>query len=312
VPQVLGSTLLSELRDAISCWVDHLACSAGCGSPSAYFYINGAFYSDLRQPGAQPVGAAVQRALAAQAGAAGARRLQPLATPPAVEPAGLAAAAAAEAAGEPGATMAAAAGGAGDQHAAAEAAAATPSVLAGSEEVAGLAVNGQQPQQQLEAAATFTAATAQAAAVAVAGQADADVSDPHQVLTMEGTRVRDLQWSISNRATYVYCHQGVCEHGWYVSDIRRVSPGDPQLVTQYPRVTYRAKPPARAWACGVCGRVSDLVWMLSLGVPVALIFACASCDACSSSVELQYCATTRVPSIACTSSQQCQCHVVHG
>ncbi len=54
-----GRLRLSELRDALLCPADLNLRALGMGVPSAYFYIEGTFYADRRQPGsidyAQPV-----------------------------------------------------------------------------------------------------------------------------------------------------------------------------------------------------------------------------------------------------------------
>ncbi|KAI8474486.1 MAG: hypothetical protein J3K34DRAFT_407926, partial [Monoraphidium minutum] len=78
---------------------------------------------------------------------------------------------------------------------------------------------------------------------------------------MEHTRLADLSLAVANRPTYLYCHQGCCEHGWFVTDIRLRHPQDPEphpppaaaadgavagssAAPPYPRTLYLAPPPA--------------------------------------------------------------------
>lgn len=46
-----GSQRLTDLRDALVCPADVNLQALGMAVPSAYFYIEGTFYSDLRAPG---------------------------------------------------------------------------------------------------------------------------------------------------------------------------------------------------------------------------------------------------------------------
>jgi hypothetical protein len=48
---VAGSQRLTDLRDALVCPADVNLQALGMAVPSAYFYIEGTFYSDLRAPG---------------------------------------------------------------------------------------------------------------------------------------------------------------------------------------------------------------------------------------------------------------------
>jgi snRNA-activating protein complex subunit 3 len=95
---------------------------------------------------------------------------------------------------------------------------------------------------------------------------------------MEQVRLADLDLAVANRPTYLYCHQGCCEHGWFVTDIRLRHPLDPPPAPgNYPRVLFRAPPPP-AWRCGVCGKARAVaVAPHHPAAPEAPCLLCAGC-----------------------------------
>ena len=52
---MLGSQPLTALRDCIECAADINMRALGMAAPGAYLHLEGAFYNDLRQPGAVDV-----------------------------------------------------------------------------------------------------------------------------------------------------------------------------------------------------------------------------------------------------------------
>ncbi len=134
---------------------------------------------------------------------------------------------------------------------------------------AAAAAPGPGPQQQSEEPA--------AAASSAAGAAAAGGVPPSALL--EEVKLSDLELVVSNRPTYLYCHQGCCEHGWFVIDIRARHPTDPSPGGgAYPRTLFQAPPSAR-WRCGVCGtgRAASVV----RGHPAAPEDPCLLCPGCS-------------------------------
>jgi hypothetical protein len=161
----------------------------------------------------------------------------------------------------------------------------------------------QQHQQEQRQDANGAAA---AAAHAAADKASAgELPSAH----MENVRFVDLVLTVANRPTYLYCHAGCCEHGWFVSDVRlrhARDPPPPQAAqasaeggsakgtsgsaggdaggggpaaapAAYPRVVFRA-PPSPRWRCGVCGRAG--VVAVVAGHPAAPEDPCMLCPGC--------------------------------
>ncbi|KAK9818103.1 hypothetical protein WJX72_007223 [[Myrmecia] bisecta] len=58
---VLGSQRLSVLRDAISCPADANLAALNLTVPSAFFYIEGVFYNDMRKPGSRDYSANIRQ-----------------------------------------------------------------------------------------------------------------------------------------------------------------------------------------------------------------------------------------------------------
>ena len=58
---VTGQQRLSELRDVLACPADLNFRALGVGVPSAYFYIEGAFYNDRRHPDSKNYAAPIIR-----------------------------------------------------------------------------------------------------------------------------------------------------------------------------------------------------------------------------------------------------------
>ena len=57
---MLGSQPLAALRDAIGCAADANMAALGLAAPGAFMHLEGAFYNDMRAPGAVDLSAPVR------------------------------------------------------------------------------------------------------------------------------------------------------------------------------------------------------------------------------------------------------------
>jgi hypothetical protein len=256
----------------VRCPSDALAASARAAAPSSYFFVGGRFFTDGRAPLAADVGAQVA-AFCRAASVAAPLHLLPVA----------------------GGGAAGARGG--GQGGCSAAAAGTPQAGAAPNEEEGAAPQPTRAQQEQEAPAEAGSSSGGGGGGGGGGVPSA---------RMEATRLVDLKLAVANRPTYLYCHQGCCEHGWFVSDVRLRHALDPPrrapeagpppaaaeapgpssssggggggaAVAQYPRVLFRA-PPSPRWRCGVCGKAG--VVAVVAGHPAAPEDPCLVCPGC--------------------------------
>ncbi|KAK9842732.1 hypothetical protein WJX74_001559 [Apatococcus lobatus] len=71
--------------------------------------------------------------------------------------------------------------------------------------------------------------------------------------SMEETRFQDLDLRAGARASYIFCHQGGCEHLLVVRDIRRIHTAemsDPSFIASYPYCAFQDERPKRM--CDIC------------------------------------------------------------
>jgi hypothetical protein len=106
------------------------------------------------------------------------------------------------------------------------------------------------------------------------------MAPPGPSLRMEDTRLIDIMpgLTVANRPTYLFCHAGCCEHGFFVTDVRArhgrdVVPGP----NAYP-YTIRRAPPSYRWRCGVCSGAAAS-WVVSghVAAPADPCLLCARC-----------------------------------
>lgn len=91
---------------------------------------------------------------------------------------------------------------------------------------------------------------------------------------MEATRVGDLTLRVG--ATYVYTHQGDCEHALRCTDIRLATPHELETASSFPVTTYKLQRQQRK--CAICeAAVAAKVVYNSRQAPETPCFFCQEC-----------------------------------
>lgn len=97
------------------------------------------------------------------------------------------------------------------------------------------------------------------------------------IRSMDDYCFRDLDVRVGNQPTYVYCHQGCCEHAMFVSDAWLMHGADEQNMVAYPRVVSHMTN-KRGRRCGVCSQWgAEHVLVKHPDVPADPCVVCAPC-----------------------------------
>ena len=91
---------------------------------------------------------------------------------------------------------------------------------------------------------------------------------------MEGTKIRDLTLRVG--ATYVYTHQGDCEHALRCTDIRLATPQELEAAASFPMTTHRLQRQQRKCAICEAALAAKVVYNSRLA-PETPCFFCQEC-----------------------------------